>query len=413
MADFGSNPLSALYPQPPQLQPNGQINLLASNPLGLLQLGSQMAVGRAYQNALSPNGTFDQGAFASGIASSPIAALDAPAAASLRARGIAANTGQFDLLSGQNNFLQNYIGALGPNASADEVRSIVLGAAARAGVPPQVSASTLAGLPEGGPELQRWIADRQNAAIGPTPNRVTLPGPGGVSQSYPQSTVVRAGGAGLPANYPPGYTGALASNQQAFVNDQQSSAGILANTRQLQTALPLIAQLGSSNFGPGSPEFAQIKGALTTAGIIDPNTSDLQVRQEAGKYLLKYAFGAINAGRSDQALSAAIHSNPNLDLTQPANLSLLKNQVAMDRMDAAIPLTAPQDRSQYLTYKSNFYQNNDQRAFSFDLMTPTERRQVIDSLGSPNSPAYKKFARSYALAKQSGMITPQNSANGQ
>jgi hypothetical protein len=221
-----------------------------------------------------------------------------------------------------------------------------------------------------------------------------------------QANTLAISGQGMPgfvSGPAPGVHERLAANQTEYAADQSKSAATLANVRPLQQALPLIETLSNSNFGPGSPEFAKLKGALTTAGIIDPKTSDLQVRQEVGKYLLNYAQGAQNAGRSDNALSVALGSNPNLDLTQPANLSLVKNQIARDRMDAALPLAAG-SADNYKDYKSKYYQNNDMAAFKFDLMTPQERGALKKSLGSPDSPAYKRFIHSYNIAKQSGMI---------
>lgn len=217
---------------------------------------------------------------------------------------------------------------------------------------------------------------------------------------------------GFAGGAPPGAPEVAAGDRKALFEDQLRASGTMANARPLQQSLPLIQQLSNQNFGPGSPEFAKIKGALTTAGIIDPNTSDLQVRQELNKYLLKYSSGAISAGRSDAALSAAIGSNPNLDLTQPANLALVKNQIGYDRMDAAMPKAFGVEGKPgtYSEYKAGYYQANDPRAFGFDLMTPDERAKVKASLGAPGSPAYQKFLHSYNLAKSSGMLTTPGGA---
>jgi hypothetical protein len=211
---------------------------------------------------------------------------------------------------------------------------------------------------------------------------------------------------------PPGAPEVSAADRKTLFEDQLRGSGILSNMRPLQQALPLIQQLSNANFGPGSPQFATLKGALTTAGIIDPNTSDLQVRQEANKYLLKYAAGAQAAGRSDHALSAALGSNPNLDLTQPANLGLIKTQIGMDRMDAAMPKAFPTQAKPGQTYsdfKSSYYQGMDPRAFSFDIMSPQDRAKLKSSLGPATSPAYQKFVKSYDIAKQTGMLQPQGS----
>lgn len=433
MAD--GNALSGLYPQPPQA---GSGNILASNPLQLIgamnalnqnalfqkTFAAKQAVGGAFQNALSPDGTVDIGKLSTGL-QHPDAAFAAPEAIGTlldqRGKMISNDTAAFGLAAGQNRTVQDAIGAMAqdPNLTPDKVRSTMATIARNTNLPSGMLHSVLQTMPNGGKALQNWAANLGNVSIGAggTASRVAgPPSPEGAPTTVPLGTANISGG--MPTALPPGQAESLAANQAAYVADQTRSATTLGNVRQLETVLPLISQLGNTSFGPGSPEFAKLRGALTTAGVIDPNASDLQVRQQAGKYLLKYAQGAQNAGRSDQALATAIGSNPNLDLTQPANLHLVKNQIGMDRMDAAIPLAFDSahpnasDKTKYNTYKANFYQGNDQRAFTFDLLSPAERREVIDSLGSPNSAAYKKFAKSYQLAKTAGFITP-GQANGQ
>lgn len=267
------------------------------------------------------------------------------------------------------------------------------------------------------PNIKGGIAKATNMLTPPDSALVTVNDPATgqprtMTRQQANLLTMGQGGTGFSSGTPPGVSERYAANQAEFAADQSKSAQILAGARPLQQALPLIENLSNSNFGPLSPQFAHTKGTLTTLGIINPNTSDLQVRQEVGKYLLNYAQGAQNAGRSDSALSTAIGSNPNLDLTQPANLALVKNQIARDRMDAAIPIAAsgadPAAKggiANYKDYKSNFYQSNDMRAFKFDAMTPEERGALQKSLGPPSSPAYKRFVHSYNIAKSTGMIT--------
>lgn len=308
--------------------------------------------------------------------------------------------------------------AANPNANINDVYSTAA-QLARMGIPGEIVAPWVSRMEAGGPNnFKANLAAVNGYAMGAANASARVPGPPGSGGEPTTMNTATAGAMGAyPTGLAPGAPEALAANRAAYVGDQQKSASTLANMRQIQAALPLIGQLGSSNFGAGSSQFANIKSALANLGIIDPNTSDLQVRQEAGKYLLKYAQGAQNAGRSDQALSTAIGSNPNLDLTAPANLALIKNQIGMDRMDAAIPLAFSKspmgsDQSKYLDFKSNFYQNHDPRAFSFDTLSPDERMSVLASVGfkngAPPKPgssqygAWVKFGRSLDLAKALG-----------
>ncbi len=294
--------------------------------------------------------------------------------------------------------------------------------AARQGVPGSFIQDYAATMPVGGSRkgqaaLKDWAVSQSNLSRGSdatAQGRIIRTPTGDVEIPEGMAARGRSEG-GLQVGLAPGQDTQISEPKKAYLADQERSATTQANMRQLETVYPLIKQLGNSNFGPGSEGFAKIKGALITAGVIDPNTSDATVRQEANKYMLKYARGAQDAGRSDHALSAAIGSNPNLDLTQPANLSLIRNQIGMDKADAAIPVLfdkiypGDNDKKDYKTFKTNFYRNYDQRAFTYDKMSPDERRQLIDSLGPKNSAAYKKFAQTYSELKSSGFINP----NGQ
>lgn len=267
--------------------------------------------------------------------------------------------------------------------------------------------------------VKDWTATRANLASGPAMS--TTLQEGGVNPATNVRPLVPAGqnvrqavtGGGIIPALPEGVPASYAEGQKSLVEDQKASARATANLRNLDIALPMAEKLSHANFGPGSPEFAKIKASLATAGIIDPNTSDVTVRQELNKYLLKYATMAQNAGRSDQALGAAVGSNPNLDLTQPANLGLIKNQIALDKMDAALPkifkLEHPgqSEAAGYNQYKSDYYDKFDRRVFSYDKLSPEERRDLVQSLGGKNSPSYKKFAKTYEAAKQAGVIVPE------
>jgi hypothetical protein len=212
---------------------------------------------------------------------------------------------------------------------------------------------------------------------------------------------------------PEGLQTTTADAQKKFQADQTAAAGTLANLRNLDIALPLVEKLNHKDFGPGSPGYANLRRTLITVGAIDPNNTDVPDREQVHKYLLKYATLAQNSGRSDQALGAALNSNPNIDLTQTSNLHLIKNQIALDKMEAARPsifkIEHPNsyDLVDYPNYGPKYYNNIDRRVFSYDKLNADERRALIDSLGGEKSAAYKKFAKSYDLAKAAGFITPE------
>jgi hypothetical protein len=407
-----------LYPGPVQNSPS----LLSQNPLALAGVVSniqanqranalfnaQRAVGGAFQSALNPDGSIDQTKLASGL-TNPDAALAAPEAMTTmlgqRGQMISNATNQFNLGAGQNDYVVRTLGPLvnNPNVNKDDVAQVIPNLV-RAGVPPAMVYGWYAGLPSGGSGLRRALGNINSVAMGAGAATSRVQGPpsaGGASTTTSLGSTAYGAGA-----TPTELTPQAKADIDEYTGDQTKAATTLANVRPLQQALPLIQQLGNTEFGPPSPGFTKLKATLAGLGVIDPNTSDGSVRQEVGKYLLRYASGAQAAGRSDQALSAAMGSNPNPDtMMKPAVLGVLKNQIGLDRMDAALPLAAG-GAPGYKPFKSTYYQNMDPRAFQFDLMSPQERAALQTSLGPKGSPAYQKFINSYKIAKQTGMIAP-------
>jgi hypothetical protein len=397
-----SNPIASLYPQPPQQ--NNNSNALLNDPakvIGLMRGIQDYRLKQQQFDALSqqPQATLDNTNIANQTAMMQQQAAASRATSSLIGSYLAGN----------------------PNPTADDVRDAKAFAARSL---PNVATQYPDMIPAAGDVVlkhpkgikfgagtllnSQLSPDSASTLVEGTPNPAT-----GAARkiTVPESNLT----GGRDVALPPGDQKVLEANKEAYTAAQERSAVTQANLRKLETAYPLVQQLSSANFGPGSAEFAKLKGALTTAGIIDPNTSDLKVRQEVGKYLLNYAQGAANAGRSDHALSSAIGSNPNLDLVQPANLALIRNQIGMDKADASIPVLFKQqhpnvnDKASFNDFQANFYRDYDPRAYTYDKMSGEERRELIDSLGAKNSPAYQKFAKTYNQLKRANFVTP----NGQ
>jgi hypothetical protein len=417
MPDSG-NPDAGLYPQPVQPQQNA-----LNNPLQLLgamqqvnalrQFNATQAAGRAAQGALNPDGTIDLNRYSTGLQNPDVAPVGQQAVGTMleqRQQQISNSTNALGLATNQNQALLNVYGPIAnnPNAKPEDVYA-ASAQAARMGIPGSMITPIQQGIlsdPKGIHTGAQKVYSQQLGTSGAT--QVT--GSPTTEGAPTQVGVATAGfGAGPRAtDLPPGQHEAIAANQAAFVNDQQAASAKFANIRPLQNALPLISQLSNTSFGPGSAQFNQVKAGLITAGIIPADTADVAVRQEVNKYLNVYASAARGADRSDQGLNQALHSNPGLDLTQPANLALVKNQIGMDRMDAAAPIAFNGDKAQYNSYKSTYYQNNDPRAFSFDLMTPQERTTLLAKIGPKNAsnPAWVKFNHSLGIARNAAGVTP-------
>jgi hypothetical protein len=408
--------ISALYPQPSNNAPQG---ILAGNPLAtagqlmqLQQMQGQRATGSALLGAMNPDGTFDAGRAVTAAQANPNAAWNG----AQFSKDVLANKAsdinnsmlgvQREVLG--NNAVAGYLsGWYGKNIGPNEAATIRANVVKLGGNPTVWGPLSDPGSIKSAVKTATVAAAGANTAISPT---TTAPTSDLAPTVASNAGVVQNGDGG------PRVVGAGAqqtADQTEYNADQTRSAQTLAGARTLQSALPLITKLGDTQFGPTSPEFTKAKATLAALGVIDPNTSDAAVRQEVGKYLLRYASGAQAAGRSDQALSASMGSNPNPDtMMKPAVLGVLKNQIGMDRMDAALPLAAG-GAPGYKAFKSGYYQNLDPRAFSFDLMSKDEQAALQKSLGSKDSPAYKKFVQSYNVAKQTGMLTPPQAAQGQ
>jgi hypothetical protein len=406
------------------------------------QFQGNMALGNIYQKSLNPDGTVNTANLNRGIAAAgPAVGYVAPEAYGKSAGLQGTNLANQGAAVGQSQSrLNDFYTSLGPleEAGTPPTRSQVISTAIdlvhQGRLLPQDLPAIVSEVPLNNGAIPDYVQRKFGSTLSPsqqaTPTTIGVtpsgqPIQGTQGQFLRRATPSSATAAGSPTasgspssspgittTLPLGQPQSIQQNVHAFNTDQQGSASTLGNVRRLDEALPLISELSASDFGPGSGELAKLKGLFTTFGVIPADSTSLPTRQDANKYLHQYAEGAIHAGRSDAALAAALAANPNLDLTQPANLTLIKNQVALDRQDAAIPLAFSRehpnaaDQAQYLKFKSQFYQNTDRRAFGYDMMTPQERRQVIDSLGEKGSPAYQKFIQSYQLAKETGILQP-------
>jgi len=420
---------SALYPQPSQAQPG----LFNQNPLALIPaiqqlqaLGARNAIGRATQGAIGPGGAFDPSAAITAVGRDPAAAYGAPEAVGTllqqRQQQIQNQTSQFGLAAGQSGLLQNFVAGLAsnPNATPDQVRSMATALAARTGIDPSVVNSVLAGMPnKGGKAMQQYWANISNATqgAGATAGQVSAGvGPQGEQYTAPAGAVTSQGG--TQQSLPAGQAPLIAASREELGKDQSSSAALLQGTRPLLKALPLVEQLSNRSFGPQSAGWAKLKSSLQEAGVIQPNTTDTEVYQEANKFLKQVALAAPGATRSNEGLETAIKTRPDLDLTQGANLKLIKSQIGFDRMDAALPIAFKGQNpssaadANYKTYKTNYYQANDPRAFQFDIMTPDEKAATIKSLGQKGSPAFAKFMNSLRNADAAGVLSPQGGSGG-
>ncbi|MCW2317622.1 hypothetical protein M2322_003186 [Rhodoblastus acidophilus] len=439
----GGNPIASLYPQPPQpsqnafaghdmIQTMAQIQHMQAQQQQMMfeaqRMDAQRAVGNAFQGAIGDDGTFDHVSAMNALKNNPSASI--AAAEGLRSI-LDARGKQFDIMAAQNDKVLSTIGPLAqnPNATKDDALNIAPNLL-RLGVPSSVVNGWLGGLSSDPKLFRRQIANMNSIALGPGGAASRINAPPDQTTGAPQQTSLGAVGYGnptTPTDLPPGVGGAMKASQDAYVADQSGAAARLAAVRPLEQALPLLRQLSTENFGPGSQDIYRLRAGLQTFGLIDPSSNAanmVALREETAKKLAQNALFTPGASRSNEAMAASFQSNPGMFLSKPANVNLILNQIGQEKQDAAAPLafkqanpdlaTNPAKGAGYLDYKSTHYQSTDPRAFALNGMTDQEKADLIKSLGDKNSPAYQKFARSLKIAHDAGLIAPpQGGSNGQ
>lgn len=460
--------LSALYPQPPQ--PGAAAGLLGRDPAQLvgllgqvnaLQQSQQMfaarkAAGQALQGAVTTNSdgttTVDPDKAAAAVAADPNASLTAsetlPTIADLRKSNIANSTGKVTLAATQNQYLASMINgfAADPDITPDKVRSGMVTWARQGGMDSQTLTAMMAGMPQqGGAPLQAWARKIGSFGMTPSERATRVPGPPGPNNETTTAPldIVNAGGAGTPpvpsttpggapvpgtaagvvrTTLPPNVVADMQADQSAFNDDRARSAALTTSARPLLSALPLIEGLSQSNFGPAAKGYNAFKGLMSTAGIVNPANTELPAAQEANKYLHQIVGQVSSSDRSDKALAQNAASNPDLDLTKPANLAVIKKNYGYTMMDAAKPALyklenpANATNSGYQTWRADANNKYDDRAFQVPLLNGDEIAALQKSIGPPTlpngkpNPAYGKFYKTLAAGRKTGFIAPPQPA---
>lgn len=393
---------ASMYPRfTPPAQPNA-LSALSSNPLALIQLQAQRAVGQAFQGATAPDGSFDPAAAQSAIANNPAAALGAPEATTrllaARQQNIANATASLSLGTANS---QAIAGAFAPiaqmsNPTMDNVYSAAA-QAARMGADPNQISGIVGGFNSG--NIKQQAGTIANYAMGPGAAASRISGPIGPNGEPTQTSTgaVTLGNPTLQTGMGPQQS----ADQQAFIADQNAAPKVLASIRPLEQALPLVSQLGNMSFGPASSDIAKAQSLMQTFGITGVSPTDGNtIRQEVNKKLQGYIAALPSSGRSDEAQTLATLSNPNLDLTQPANINLIKNAIGMAKQDAAIPQAAG-NWPNYLNFKNSWYAKTDSRGFQ-----PLTTSDLQGLAGSTTGAARARLANSINIARQLGLAQP-------
>jgi hypothetical protein len=177
-----------------------------------------------------------------------------------------------------------------------------------------------------------------------------------------------------------------ATGLQQYTEELKNANNKMTSIRPAMLALKLIPQVTT---GIGTPQFNNVVALLKNAGVIPTQTADddpTAIYQQINKYLAQYV--GTRGSRSDADLANQEAGSPSAKhQIQPALLKLVKNGIALDRIDAAKALAYEgKDYQNYAKRSAAFPQSVDERAFQLDMMEPKEAKALIKKMNE----AYEK-----------------------
>lgn len=179
----------------------------------------------------------------------------------------------------------------------------------------------------------------------------------------------------------------------------------------LETAIPALEKLGKTGTGPGTEQFNQVKSFLQSAGIPGLDTDKIKDFDEAKKYLTDFVNQNGSTGTNDK-LAAAFAGNPSVSISNAAAVDVAKSALALRRMKQAQLVEFEKSGlpdSEFTKWASRWQLGHDPRAYGFDLMSPAQRKKVIESFpeGKDGAPGPRDlFKLQVTAAHDAGLIKP-------
>lgn len=175
-----------------------------------------------------------------------------------------------------------------------------------------------------------------------------------------------------------GAGGALVSARQRGMNYQQE-------VYPLEQAIPALEKLGTRGTGPGTESVNNLKSFVLSnipgadfQGLKD----EVATYDKAKKYLVDFVNQNGSAGTNDK-LAASFAGNPSVNISNAAAVDVAKSALALRRMKQAMLAAFEQSglpESEFGKFASKWNVTADPRAYGFDMMTPAQRKSVIESL---------------------------------
>jgi hypothetical protein len=274
--------------------------------------------------------------------------------------------------------------------------------------------------PPGGNNLQPAPANPQMApnrlGVLPPPNLLPTPARSG-------APVQRIGGGYQPpgsiiAAPPPGSVEAQkaagAGSGAELVEARHRSLNYRQEVFPLEQAIPALEKLGTKGTGPGTESINRLKSFILSnvpgadfKGLKD----DVAAYDKAKKYLTDFVNQNGNAGTNDK-LAASFAGNPSVNISNAAAADVAKTALALRRMKEAQQVEfeksgKPDD--EFAKFAGQWNLSHDPRAYGFDLMTPAQRKKVIESLpeGKDGKPGPRDLFKLQVMdAHAAGIINP-------
>jgi hypothetical protein len=257
--------------------------------------------------------------------------------------------------------------------------------------------------------LRNWLG----AASGKSVETV---GPGNVPVTVPESTQAyeQRFGPGATAATPgfvrgpaPGSESPLKVSGDLFADHLVRSANYRRDVLPLEQAIPALERLGTTGTGPGTEQVNQVKSFLMSMGMGDAlNIDPTKVTDfdKAHKYLIDWS-NQVSSGQTNDRLAATFSSNPNTKMANAAAVDVAKVALSVRRMQQAkvqefMRTHAPGTEGQYLRWASGWEQRQDPRAFGFDLLSESQQRALLKSMGTSEK---QRFVASLRTASDLGL----------
>lgn len=170
-----------------------------------------------------------------------------------------------------------------------------------------------------------------------------------------------------------------------LVTARNRSANYQGEVFPLEQAIPALEKLGTKGTGPGTESINHLKSFVLSnipgadfKGLKD----DVAAYDKAKKYLVDFVNQNGNSGTNDK-LAASFAGNPSVNISNAAAVDVAKSALALRRMKQAQLAAFEQSslpESEFGKFASKWNVAADPRAYGFDLMTPAQRKVVIEGL---------------------------------